>query len=149
MRKLLLLLMVCFVFLASSVVSALAEGDCRCEDDPRCCFGEFEEDDSITTESGKAERTFSLPPVKAGFLIDIYNRDLLPHITMGLKSFTVPQFGSWGDFSIDVGVATSRAFVALTWEIIPIVKIGPMLWGGYNVKETDAAFGVGFSMLDF
>lgn len=148
MRNLLLFLTLCFTFLASSTL-AFADDDCKCEDDPRCCFGEFEDDDSITTESKKAERTFSLPPLKAGFVIDVYNRDLLPHITIGLKEFTISQFGNWGDFSIDVGVATSRVFTSLTWEIIPIVKIGPMLWGGYNVKENDAAFGIGFSMLDF
>ena len=140
MRKLAVLLMCCFVWLGASSPALAA-----CEDDPRDCF-EFEDDDSITTESGKAERTLSFPPLKAGFVIDVYNRDILPHISIELKAFEVPRVG---DFAFDVGVATSRVFASLTWEFLPIVKIGPSIWAGYNVRENDPAFGVGVSMLDF
>jgi hypothetical protein len=132
--------MLCFVWLgASSPASA------SCEDDPRDCF-RFDDDGSIITESGKAERTFSFPPLKAGFVVDFYNRDILPHISIEIKTFEIPHAG---DFAFDAGVATSRVFASLTWEFLPIVKIGPCIWAGYNVKENDPAFGVGVSMLDF
>ena len=137
--------MLCLVFLGVGS-PVFADDDCKCEDDPRCCFDFDDDDDSIKTDSGKAERTFSLPPLKGGFVVDFYNRDILPHISVGLKEFGIPKIG---DFSFDFGVGTSRVFAALTWEIIPIVKIGPCLWAGYNIRENEPAFGLGLSMLDF
>lgn len=140
MRKLAVLLILCFVWLGASAPAIAA-----CPDNPRDCF-DFKDDDSITTESGKPERTFSFPPLKAGFVVDFRNRDILPHISIEVKAFEVPYIG---DFALDAGVATSRVFTSLTWEFLPIVKIGPSIWVGYNVKENDFAFGVGVSMLDF
>lgn len=143
MRKLVMCLVLCFVWLGSTVV---VYADNKCKDDPRECFDGFEDDDTIKTKSGKAERTFAFPPIKAGFVIDFYNRDILPHISLELQEFTVPFAG---DFSLDVGVAASRVFITLSWEFIPLIKAGPTVWGGYNVREEEAAFGVGVSILNF
>lgn len=142
MQKLVVILTFCLGFLAFSP-AALA-GDCS--EDPRSCFDGFRGDDSVITEDGEAERTFSFPPVKAGFVLDLKNTDVLPHISIEAVDFSVPYAG---DFAVDVGVATSRIFTSLTWEVIPIVKVGPSIWAGYNVKEGDMAFGVGISILDF
>ncbi len=117
-----------------------------CKDDPRECFDGFEEDDTIIPKDPKVKRTFSIPPIKVGFVVDLYHRDILPHISMELLDFTLPYAG---DFTIDTGVATSRVMLSLTWEFIPIVKMGPSIWVGYNVREDDPAFGVGISVLDF
>lgn len=120
--------------------------DPKCEDDPRACFEGFDPDGGIITRDGEAERTFSFPPVKAGFIVDVYNRDVLPHISAEVYEWDVP----WnGNIALDVGVATSRVITSLTWEFLPIVKAGPSIWAGYNVKENDYAYGVGFTMLDF
>jgi len=143
MRKLVVLLTLCCVFfLAGS--SALAED--KCKDDPRACFNGFDDKGEIIPDGGKAKRTYSFPPIKAGFLIDVYNRDLLPHIGIELKQFSLPYVG---DLAWDAGVATSRAYTSITWEFIPIIKAGPSIWVGYNVRENSPALGVGFSILDF
>ena len=140
MQKLVVLLILCLTWLGAS-----SSAHAACEDNPRDCF-DFNDDGSVNTESGKAERTFSFPPMKAGFVVDFYNKDILPHSSLEVKAFEVPYVG---DFALDVGVTTSRVFSSLTWEFLPIVKIGPCIWAGYNIKENDPAFGVGVSMLDF
>lgn len=127
-----------------------AEEKPKCEDDPRACFEDPADPDApdgpIVTRDGEAERTFSFPPIKAGFIIDVYNKDILPHISAEVLAIEAP----WnGDFSIDIGVAASRVFTSLTWEFIPIIKAGPSIWVGYNVKEASQAYGVGFTVLDF
>jgi hypothetical protein len=141
MRAFLVLLLVC---LGSFFNPAYAEGDCS--EDPRACFDGFEEDGTIKTKSGKAERTFSMPALKAGFIVDVWTLDVLPHMSIELRTFELPWLG---DFSLDTGVATSRLFVSVTWELIPFVKIGPSLWAGYHVREEVFAGGVGVSILDF
>lgn len=120
------------------------EGDCDLSENPRCGF-EFEEDGTVKTESGKPERTFSLPPFKGGFVFDFYNRDITPSVLVQMFDFEVVD----EDFGVEVGVATSRLFVSLSWEIVPIVKIGPSVWAGYHISENDPAFGLGVSILDF
>jgi hypothetical protein len=117
-----------------------------CQDDPRACFDGFTEDGKIKPKSDKVERTFSFPPIKAGFIFDAYNRDLLPHLSVEALDFDVPYVG---DITWDFGVATSRLFTSFTWEFIPIVKVGPSIWAGYNVKHNSVAFGVGVSLLSF
>lgn len=143
-RLLVCLSMLLMLSLLSNV--SLAEEDPKCEDDPRACFDGFDPDGGIITKDGEAERTFSFPPVKAGFIVDIHNKDILPHISAEVYELDVP----WnGNMAFDVGVAASRVFTSLTWEFLPIVKAGPSIWAGYNVKENDYAYGVGFTMLDF
>jgi len=120
--------------------------DDRCKEDPRVCFNGFEDDGTIIPKDPKVKRTFSIPPIKAGFVVDLHHRDILPHISIELLDFTLPYAG---DFALDVGVATSRVMFVFVWEVIPIVKIGPSVWAGYNVRENAPAFGLGFSVLDF
>ena len=112
-------------FLSISAVSTVRAG-CEedCKNDPMGCFDGFHEDGTIRTCSGKAERTFSMPSLKAGFVVDLYTLDILPHMSLELAEFSFPFLG---DMSADVGVATSRLYLSVTWEVIPIVKIGPTL----------------------
>ncbi len=141
-------LLVCLsMLLTLSLLSSvtLAE-EPKCEDDPRACFGGFDPDGGIITRDGEAERTFAFPPVKAGFIVDVRNRDVLPHISAEVYEWDV----FWkGNIALDVGVATSRVFTSITWEFLPIIKAGPSIWVGYTVRENDQAYGVGFTMLDF
>lgn len=123
-----------------------AEEDTKCEDDPRACFDGFEDDDTVVPKDPKVVRTFSFPPIKVGFIVDMNYWDVLPHIGVELLEINAP----WnGDFSVDINVATSRVFTSLTWEFLPIIKAGPSVWVGYNVKEKDKAYGIGFSILNF
>ena len=145
MIKLLLSLSICLLLLLqTSYVSAeTTEG---CKEDPRECFDGFEDDGTVITKDPTVSRTFSFPPVKAGFVVDAYNWDILPHIGVEVVSVSAP----WdGDFSIDINVAASRLFTSLTWEFFPIIKAGPLVWVGYNIKQESPAYGVGFSILDF
>ena len=139
-------LIACLTFLSSITAAYADDSDKDCEKDPRACFEGFEDDGSVIPKNEKVERTFSVPPVKAGFLIDFYHPDILPHLAIEILDFKIPKAG---DFVVDTGVTVSRVFVALTWEFIPIVKAGPTIWAGYHVKEQDPAFGIGVSILDF
>jgi hypothetical protein len=129
----------------TTVTPAWAQNN-RCADDPRECVDGVDEDGKVDPKNEEVERTFSLPPLKIGSILDLNNFDLLPHLAIELRAFTVPKLG---DFAIDFGVATSRAFVSLSWEFIPLLKMGPSIWAGYNVKEKDAAYGIGFTLLKF
>jgi len=121
--------------------SALADDGCKDPNDPESCFDGFDDDDNIKTDDGKAEKTFAFPPIKAGFIVDFHHKDIAPILSLELLSFS--------DFAIDVGVAQSRVFVTFDWVMIPIVKIGPFLWAGYNVPMNDFAGGLGVAILDF
>lgn len=144
MRKLLMCLVLSVSFILASSGNVYA--DDKCKDDPRECFDGFEDDDTIVPKDPHVKKTFDFPAIKAGFIIDFKNTDILPHLAVEALDFSVPKIG---DFAVDVGVANSRVFTALTWEVIPIVKVGPSIWVGYNVKEKDPAFGIGISILDF
>lgn len=135
------------IWLTLSLSSSFSYADeLKCEDDPRACFEDFEDDDTIIPKDKTVARTFSFPPIKAGFVIDVYNRDILPHISVEVIELNAP----WsGDYAIDVGVATSRVFTSFSWEFIPLIKAGPSIWVGYNVREKSQAYGVGFTILDF
>lgn len=144
MQKLFLFLGLLISFILVSPSSALADDECK--EDPRACFDGFRDDDSIDPKDEDVEKTFNFPAIKAGFIVDFGERDVLPHISVEVVEFSVPKIG---DFALDVGVASSRVFSSLTWELIPIVKVGPSIWAGYNVKDNEPAFGVGVSILDF
>lgn len=145
-KTLLILFLVSLGFVFSPA-NVFAEDDCPEED--KVCTGEgedelcfcFDEDDKIETPDGEAERTFSIPPIKMGFVFDFHNTDLLPHF--GIQIFSI------GDISADFAVARSRVFISLNWELVPIIKLGPSVWAGYNVRETEPAYGVGVSILNF
>lgn len=119
--------------------------DCT-EDDvrPRCQF-EFDEDGRIRTKSGDAERTFAFPPLKTGFILDIGVPDFLPYVA--LEIFNVGILGE--TFAMDVGGSSGRIFLSLDYELLPIMKLGPMLWFGYNVPEETYSYGLGFTILKF
>ncbi len=142
MKKLLVCLGVCVTLLMSNYAYA----DDKCKDDPRKCFEDPKGNGKVVPKDPDVRRTFSFPPVKAGFIIDFKHKDILPHISVEVVEFTVPRVG---DFAVDVGVAVSRVFTALSWELIPFIKAGPSIWIGYNVKENDYAYGVGITLLDF
>lgn len=130
------------------VVSALVgTAAAKCPDNPQDCF-DFNEDETVNTESGGAERTFSIPPMKVGFVVDLNNRDILPDWTIQIPhaELDLPKAGA---LTLNVGVATSRIFASVDWEIAPIVRLGPTFWVGYNVKAEEIAYGLGFAILDF
>lgn len=137
--------LICCLVLSGFLYSNEAFAEDECPKNPRACF-EFDKDDKVITESGEPERTFSFPPVKTGFVVDFRNLDVLPYLGVQMFDFSLPKVG---DFSVDAGVAPSRLFVSLNWELIPIVKAGPMIWGGVNIKEKESAFGVGLTILNF
>lgn len=143
----------CVVFLASLClisfvnVASAQEVDCDDpvnEDNPRCHVKVDDEGD-VKTKSGKAERTFSFPSIKQGYIFDFYNPNVLPYFSIEALEFDLAE----EDFAIDIGSTVNRVFGSLTWEFIPIAKVGISVWGGYNVIETEPAFGVGVSILDF
>jgi len=142
MIKLLSFLILCLSLMLSSGLSFASS----CESDPRDCFDGVEDDGEVVPKDSDIKRTFSIPPVKAGFIIDFYHPDILPHIAMEVFEFSIPRVG---DFAVDIGVSSGRVISVLTWEAIPVIKIGPTVWAGYNVRRESAAFGIGFSMLDF
>lgn len=111
---------------------------------PRCLF-EFEEDGQVHTKDPRAERTFKFPPLKAGFIFDVNHKAILPHI--GIQIVDWDMFGE--TFNTNFGVSWMRTFVDFSWEIVPIMKIGPSIWAGYNVEENDWAAGIGFNILKF
>jgi len=136
-------LLVSFLVSIFIVVPCVSFADGRTN--PRDNFT-FNDDGSVNTRDGKAEKTFSFPPMKAGFIVDVKHFDVTPHMALEMVEFGAPWIG---DFALDLGVAAGRLFVSLDWELVPIIKIGPTVWVGYNVREEDVSYGVGVSILDF
>lgn len=116
------------------------------EDDlrPSCLF-DFDEEGQVKTESGEPERTFSLPPMKAGFIFDARAIDLTPSLSVELIDWEM--FSE--DFALDFGVAHSRIFVSFDWLFIPIFKAGPMVWAGMDIPGRTWAAGLGITFIKF
>lgn len=144
MRKLLTCLTLCVSFMM--IQSSFAFADDPCLEDPRRCFDGFGDNDEIKPKDDRAKKTFDFPAIKAGFIVDIKDPDILPHLGIELVDFSLPKVG---DFAVDVGVAPSIVFASLTWELLPVIKVGPSIWAGYNVKDSAPAFGIGITILDF
>ena len=85
------------------------------------------------------------PPLKTGFLIDLdpAGRDGFFYIGLEVTSFKV--FGE--EFSFDVGVASSRVMTGVGWGALYDGKVGPFVWGGYNIAAGALAYGIGFTVL--
>ena len=144
MKKLLMFLVLSTAFILPTANNAYA--DDKCKEDPRECFNGFGDDDHVIPDDPDVKKTFDFPAIKAGFIVDFKDPDILPHIGLEVVDFSLPKVG---DFALDVGVAPSTVFTSLTWELIPIVKVGPSIWAGYNVKDNAPAFGLGITILDF
>jgi hypothetical protein len=111
---------------------------------PQCLFT-IDDDGKVHTEDGEAERTFSFPALKTGFILDMRAPNLLPFISMELL-----EWGMFGEsFSSDIGGTAGLAFISLNWEVLPIIKLGPTIWGGWNVPEKQYTFGAGFTIIKF
>lgn len=123
------------------------EDDKPCEkDDPRPqCLFDFDPDGKVHPKDPRAERVFEMPPLKTGFLVDVRAPDVVLYVSIQLLHWNI--FGE--DFAITAGAAPSRAIMTLDWEVIPIMRIGPNIWGGYNVPEKEWTFGAGFTILKF
>lgn len=145
MCKIILILSVLFCGTAYAEPPPPEEMPCVPGDErPRCLF-DWDDDGRVKTESGIAERTFNFPPLKVGFIFDAKNIAVLPY-----GSIQVVEWGMFGEmFSTNIGVSWNRVFADFAWEAIPIMKIGPTIFGGYNVGEKDYCIGVGVNILKF
>jgi hypothetical protein len=143
-----LYLIIILIFTAFSY-SANAEekkpDDCKEFDERPQCLFDVDEDGTIHTDDGEAERTFSFPPLKTGFVLDLKHPDLLPFISVELLCWDM--LGE--SFAFDLGGTAGRAFISFNWETIPIMKLGPTIWGGWNVPEKEYSFGFGFTIIKF
>jgi hypothetical protein len=141
------LILVLLVSLLSVQISYAEERPDDCiENDlrPQCLFT-IDDDGKVHTDDGKAERTFSFPALKTGFILDMRAPNLLPFISMELAATEI--LGE--SFAIDIGGTAGLAFVSLNYELVPIMKLGPTVWGGWNVPEKEYTFGVGFTIIKF
>jgi len=115
-------------------------GKCGESGDPRDCFS-FDPNGKVHTDSGQAEKTYAFPPIKAGFIFDFNTVDITPHIS--IEAYEVHHF------ELEFGIANSRVFTSIGWQVIPIIKLAPVIWGGWNVKDKTYAYGIGINILDF
>jgi len=120
--------------------------------DPRSRF-EFNDDGSVKTKTGKAEKTFKFPDIKVGFIFIAPELDFLPVLAVELYEFKkVP-------FYFDIGVSPHVVYFAVGYNILPIYEIGVFLWGGYHFLDFKksfwgtrfygACFGIGVTVLKF
>lgn len=136
------------LFVLSMVSTAVGEkrpDDCV-ENDlrPQCLFT-IDDNGKVHTDDGKAERTFSFPALKTGFVLDLRAPDFLPFVSIELAKWKM--FGE--TFATDLGGTAGLVFVSLNWQYIPILKVGPTIWGGWDVSEEQYTFGAGFTIIKF
>lgn len=144
MRSVIITLLLMFYIVATASAEDRPD-DCE-ENDlrPQCLFT-IDDDGQVHTDDGQAERTFSFPNLKTGFVLDVVAPNLQPFIAVEVVEWSL--FGE--NLAIDIGGSTGLAFASLDWELIPIMKLGPTIWGGWNVPEKKYAFGVGFTIIKF
>lgn len=111
---------------------------------PRDLFT-IDENGKVETKDKKAERTFSIPPIKTGFIFNVKDPSFTPAISVEAFEFDIAE----EYFAFDIGGAENTFFVSLGWELVPLLRIGPSVWYGYNIKEKSSGFGVGFTFLKF
>jgi len=120
--------------------------------DPRSYF-KFKKDGTVKTKSGKAEKTFSFPDIKVGFIFIAPQFDALPVLAVELYEFKkVP-------FYFDIGISPHVAYLAVGYNIIPIFEVGVFGWVGYHFLDKDKeffgrkfygiSFGIGVTIIKF
>jgi hypothetical protein len=141
------------LLLLISLVSATAYADEPPPVDPPCvkddprpqCLFTFDPDGKVHPKDPKAARIFNFPPIKAGFIFDVNHVNILPYTSLEVLDWDI---GS-EMFNSNIGVSWGRVLVDIQWVALPIISIGPTIWGGYNVGANDWAAGIGFGILKF
>lgn len=110
---------------------------------PRDYF-KFDKKGKVKTKSKNAEKTFSFPDIKVGFIFVAPQLDVLPMLSVELYEFEkVP-------FYFDFGLSTHLLYVSLGYNIIPIYEVGVFVWVGYHFIDRNKEFwGVNFRGLCF
>ena len=87
----------------------------------------------------------SLPPLKTGFLVDLDPSGRDGFFYFGFEIAETELFSQ--RWSVDVGVASGRVVTGLGLGLWFDGAVGPFVWGGYNISENSAAWGIGLNML--
>ena len=97
--------------------------------------GEFEPCD------GAIERTYSMPDISVGFVLDIRVLKIEP-------IFCIEVLEKWA-VKFDIGVGSGIAFGSLGYKITSIVEIAPIVFGGIRVPEMVPTYGAGIIITKF
>ena len=120
--------------------------------DPRSYF-DIDKDGKVKTKSGKAEKTFSFPDIKVGFIFIAPQMDILPVLSLEIYEFKkVP-------FYFDFGISPHVAYLSVGYNVISIFEVGIFAWAGYHFLDRDEefwgqkfygmSFGLGITVLKF
>ncbi len=111
---------------------------------PECLF-HFDPNGQVHTQDGIAERTFSFPPLKIGFIFDLHSVGLFPYGAIQVVDWWM--FNQ--EFSVNAGLSWERAIVDYHWSIVPLLDFGPSIWAGWDFQNESFSAGLGVTILKF
>lgn len=135
---------------------SVEEGEISPDDFDAPLGGHFNEDDEWIPDDPTIELTYKIPDISAGFLFDAKTYDVTPSIQVELLEFDIPgavfndTFLRWiRTWKLDFGVAYQRTFIYLGPRITSIFEISIGGFFGWNWKERDLTYGIGFTIIKF
>lgn len=135
-------------FLREKVVQA-DPGEITPEDFEGPLGGHFNKDGRWVPDDKTIEWTYKIPDISAGFIFDAHTVELTPSIQIEILEFHIPQLPRFNTWKFDFGVAHQRAYFYLGPRITSIFETSIGVFGGWNFKEKNVTFGVGFSIIRF
>lgn len=110
--------------------------------------GHFDENGNWIPDNPDIETTYKIPDIGVGFIFDVNSLDVSPSIQIELLEVDthIPYVRT---LKLDAGVAYQRAYVYVgrLWTNIFEISTGGFV--GWNWKDNELSYGVGFTLIRF
>lgn len=111
--------------------------------------GHFDEEGIWIPDDPTIEWTYKVPDISAGFIFDAHSLDVTPSIQVEVLEFDTPLPWPLRTCKVDLGVAYQRAYGYFGPRITSIFEISVGGFVGWNWKDKDLSYGVGFTLIRF
>lgn len=111
--------------------------------------GHFNDDGEWIPDDPTIGWTYRIPDISAGFIFDAHTMDAIPSIQIEIVEFDIPFLPYLQTWKFDAGVAYQRAYGYIGPRITSIFEISIGGFCGWNWKEEELTYGVGFTIIKF
>jgi hypothetical protein len=111
--------------------------------------GHFNEDGEWVPDDETIGWTYRIPDISAGFIFDMPRLEATPSLQIEIVEFDLPFLPYLSTWKFDFGVAHNRTFGYLGPRITSIFEISVGGFCGWNWKERELTYGVGFTIIKF
>jgi hypothetical protein len=111
--------------------------------------GHFNDEGEWIPDDATIGWTYRIPDISAGFIFDIPQLEATPSLQVEIIEFDLPFLKYLKTWKLDFGVAHNRTFGYIGPRITSIFEISVGGFCGWNWKEQELSYGVGFTIIKF